>query len=194
MQPPRPTSLTHSRPTGKGHTVPAAAESRNRAKPHRAAEGSWSNGPPPRGGISGDNSKCNQGWSGGGSPGGADVPRLSQLPPLALVRSRECATSAVNACVDGAKPTAGIVPDVGRYASFSGLRKKVQHERRITMERTTMPTDIFLVNSHVWVICSLASCAAVSRIRRILERRMGLCAAARRPPAGRGLRGPFHPP
>ena len=29
---------------------------------------------------------------------------------------------------------------------------------------------------------------------RILERRVILCAAARRPPAGRGLRGPFHPP
>ena len=111
-------------------TVPAAAESRNRAKPHRAAEGSWSIGPPPRGGISGDNSHQSQGWSGGGSPEGADVPRLSQLPPLALIRSRFSATSAVNACVDGAKPTAGIVPDVGRYASFSGLRKKVQHERQ----------------------------------------------------------------
>ncbi len=111
-------------------TVPAAAESRNRAKPHRVAEGSWSCGPPPRGGISGDTPHQSQDGNGGGSPEGADVPRLSQLPPLALVRSRECATSAVNACVDGAKPTAGIVPDVGRYASFSGLRKKVQHERQ----------------------------------------------------------------
>ena len=39
-----------------------------------------------------------------------------------------CATSVISACVDNAKPTAGFVPVVGRYASFSGARKKISHK------------------------------------------------------------------
>ena len=61
--------------------VPAAAESRNRAKPHRVAEGPWSRGPPPRGDWSEVYSMQSQDWSEGGSPEGADVPNAKSAAP-----------------------------------------------------------------------------------------------------------------
>ena len=87
-----PQSLTRQLPPGgslsycaqcsaKEPIVPAAAESRNRAKPHRVAEGSWSRGPPPRGDWSKDNSMQSQDWSEGGSPEGADVPNANSAAP-----------------------------------------------------------------------------------------------------------------
>ena len=76
----------------------------------------------------------------GESRGGQMSPMQSQLPPLALVRSCFSTTSAVNACIDGAKPLAALVADKGRYASFSGLRKKNHHNRQQTKGKSTNTT------------------------------------------------------
>ena len=59
-------------------------------------------------------------------------------PPLALVRSCFSTTSAVNACIDGAKPLAAFVADKGRDLFFLGSEKEEAAQQPINKEYSSV--------------------------------------------------------
>ena len=77
-------------------------------------------------------STCRKGGRGSGV--------TSFMSPRALMRSCFSATSAVNACIDGAKPLAALVTDKGRYGTFSRERKYIPPQQTATKRKDRGPT------------------------------------------------------
>ncbi len=178
---------TSSQPARKP-IVPAAARRRTgerrtnsqrksqvTARPREAHVGKPTMGKDKIGGAGGES---REGWQ----------PQVEFCHP-SLVRARSCfsTTSTANPWIRGAKPATDLVSGVGRYSSFSGARKKRQHERPYTKGKASNTTAIPCRHDRAAMVRSLAAGRAVSRIRGILERRMLLGASARGSPTARAL-------
>ena len=94
-------------------------------------------------------------------------------PPLALVRSRICATSVVNACVDDAKP-ATVFDWRGPVCFFLTVEKEEAAQKATRKSQGNTQKRITLASVQLAgtrVILFFVAVLAVSRILRILERR-----------------------
>jgi len=137
-------------------------------------------------------------WGRGESRGGA-IHRLQLIaPPLALVRSCFGTTSAVNACIDGAKPLTALVAGKGRYCFFLRVEKEEQAQKttykgKVNNHNGSSPASMIVQVRSAPLRLGELFLESI----RILERRVFPCVAARSrgftPVPHQGLTPPLDP-